>query len=60
MNISQLYVFSKNTDATASLRGYNYQTLRTLENWLDNFFQNKKMMLFFVTTKKIFSTKTKY
>ncbi|MEY4877577.1 MAG: hypothetical protein RL708_2727 [Bacteroidota bacterium] len=36
MSISKLYIFSKNTDANASIRGYNYQTLKTLETWLDN------------------------
>lgn len=36
MIISKLYIFSKNTDANASIRGYNYQTLKTLETWLEN------------------------
>lgn len=36
MSISKLHIFSKNTDASASIRGYNYQTLKTLETWLDN------------------------
>lgn len=36
MNFSKLYIFSKNTDAFASQRGYNYQTLVTLEAWVNN------------------------
>jgi predicted nucleic acid-binding protein len=36
VSISKLHLFSKNTDASASIRGYNYQTLKTLETWLDN------------------------
>ena len=36
MHISELHVFQKNTDATAALRGYKYQELRTLETWLAN------------------------
>src|SRR4051812_39033552 len=36
MSISKLHIFSKNTDASASIRGYNYQTLKTLETWIDN------------------------
>ncbi len=36
MSISKLHIFSKNTDANASLRGYQYQILRTLETWLYN------------------------
>lgn len=34
MSISKLHIFSKNTDANASLRGYQYQILKTLETWL--------------------------
>ena len=36
MSISKLHIFSKNTDASASIRGYNYQTLKTLETWIEN------------------------
>lgn len=36
MSISKLHIFSKNTDANASLRGYQYQVLKTLETWLYN------------------------
>ncbi|MGL5256443.1 MAG: hypothetical protein ACRC76_05330, partial [Proteocatella sp.] len=35
--ISKLHIFTKDTDATASLRGYQYQILKTLETWLQNF-----------------------
>ncbi len=40
MSISKLHIFSKNTDAFASQRGYNYQTLKTLETWVYNLTQN--------------------
>jgi hypothetical protein len=36
MSKSKLYVFAKNTDANFSIRGYNYQTLKTLETWIEN------------------------
>lgn len=37
MGISNLYIFSKDTDANASLRGYHYQVLKAVETWVDNF-----------------------
>lgn len=37
MNVNKLYLFSKDTDASESQRGYNYQTLKTLETWIQNF-----------------------
>ncbi len=39
-SINKLHVFSKNTDAFAAQRGYNYQTLKTLETWVYNFVKN--------------------
>lgn len=40
MSISKLYIFTKNTDANASIRGYQYQILKTLETWLINYSNN--------------------
>lgn len=40
MSISKLNIFSKNTDASTSIRGYNYQTLKTLETWIENLLNN--------------------
>jgi hypothetical protein len=37
MTSSTLSIFAKDTDANASLRGYQYQILRTLETWLTNY-----------------------
>ncbi len=37
MSISNLHIFSKDTDANASLRGYHYQVLKAVETWVDNF-----------------------
>jgi hypothetical protein len=34
MHISQLSIFSKDTDATEAIRGYKFQELKTLETWL--------------------------
>ena len=40
MDINKLFIFSKDTDAYSSQRGYNYQTLKTLETWVDNYLDN--------------------
>ncbi|WP_281335977.1 dsDNA nuclease domain-containing protein [Flavobacterium eburneipallidum] len=42
MELNKLFLFSKNTDAFAAQRGYNYQTLKTLETWISNFISNTK------------------
>lgn len=42
MDINKLYIFTKDTDAFSSQRGYNYQTLKTLETWVENFVSNIK------------------
>ncbi len=36
MSITKLHIFEKDTDANASLSGYEYQKLKTLETWLQN------------------------
>lgn len=36
MELNKLFIFSKNTDAFAAQRGYNYQTMKTLETWISN------------------------
>ncbi|WP_241280371.1 hypothetical protein [Chryseobacterium cucumeris] len=41
MNVNKLFLFSKNTDAFSSQRGYNYQTLKTLEIWVENYLESK-------------------
>ena len=38
--LSKLHLFAKNTDANASLRGYQYQILKTLETWVSNYFNS--------------------
>lgn len=40
MEINKLYLFTKDTDAFSSQRGYNYQTLKTLETWIKNYVRN--------------------
>lgn len=46
MSISSLYVLSKNTDATSSLKGYEYQILKALEIWLENRLANKDEQIY--------------
>lgn len=41
MDVNKLFLFSKNTDAFSSQRGYNYQTLKTLETWVKNYLENR-------------------
>jgi len=36
MNISKLFLFSKDTDATPTEQGFHYQRLKTLKTWLEN------------------------
>lgn len=40
MSLSQLQIFSKKRDATAALKGYEFQHLKTLESWLNNRINN--------------------
>jgi hypothetical protein len=36
MNIHKLHIFGKNRDAIAAQKGYSFQQLKTLEDWLEN------------------------
>jgi hypothetical protein len=36
MSIHQLYIFAKNRDAIAAQKGYSFQQLKTLEDWIEN------------------------
>lgn len=36
---TQLHIFSRNTDASAGMRGFEYQKLKTLASWIDTFQQ---------------------
>jgi len=36
MSITKIHLFEKNTDAVPSIRGFEYQKLKTLESWLQN------------------------
>ncbi|MGO1597712.1 MAG: hypothetical protein ACTHXT_12925 [Sphingobacterium sp.] len=42
MELHKLFLFSKNTDALAAQRGYNYQTLKILEIRISNFLSDIK------------------
>lgn len=36
MSVHKLYIFAKNRDAVAAQKGYTYQQLKTLEDWIEN------------------------
>ena len=36
MSLHQLHIFAKNRDAVAAQKGYSYQQLKTLEDWIEN------------------------
>jgi hypothetical protein len=46
MNLDKLSIFSKDTDATETLRGYEYQKLRTVENWLANYLAKNNEVIY--------------
>lgn len=46
MSTNQLYIFSKETDATATEQGYYYQKLKTLKTWLENRIANKQEVIY--------------
>lgn len=58
MDINKLYLFSKDTDAFSSQRGYNYQTLKTLETWVQNFVNDIKEDIYCEYEEDIFQKST--
>lgn len=46
MSTNQLYIFSKDTDATATEQGYYYQKLKTLKTWLENRIANTQEVIY--------------
>src|SRR5690606_24614495 len=46
MSITKLFVFNKNTDAHASIRGIEYQLLQTLRDWVLEYLENKGVDIF--------------
>lgn len=46
MTISSLHVLSRNTDATSTLKGYEYQILKTLEAWLESRISNSDEQIY--------------
>lgn len=46
MTLSKLSIFSKKTDANEIVKGYEYQKLRTLENWLSNKVHNRDEIVY--------------
>lgn len=46
MSLDKLFIFSKDTDAAEALRGYEYQKLRALENWLENYRSKNNQIIY--------------
>ena len=46
MSLDKLFIFSKDTDAAEALRGYEFQKLRALENWLENYNSKNNEIIF--------------
>jgi|TARA_R110002074_G_scaffold106578_2_gene230206 hypothetical protein len=53
-SITALNIFQKNTDATATERGYEYQKLRTIEIWLQNKLNGKGVVVYYDYEEDIF------
>ena len=54
MDISHLHIFQKDTDATAPLRGYQYQVLKTLETWISNLLEDNQEEIYCEFEEDIF------
>lgn len=46
MSIHKLYIFAKNRDAIASQKGYAFQQLKTMEDWVQNRIANKDEIIY--------------
>jgi len=46
MSIHKLHIFAKNRDAIATQKGYAFQQLKTIENWLQNRIANKDEVIY--------------
>lgn len=46
MNLSKLSIFSKDTDAAETVKGYEYQKLRTLQTWLRSYIDKKNEIIY--------------
>jgi hypothetical protein len=55
MNIHKLYIFSKNRDAIATQKGFAYQQLKTLEDWIENRINNRSNIIYCEFEDDIFS-----
>lgn len=58
MELNRLFLFSKSTDAFAAQRGYNYQSLKTLETWIGNFLSGIKDDIYCEFEEDIFQKNT--
>lgn len=46
MNLSKLSIFSKDTDAVETVKGYEYQKLRTLQTWLISYIEKRNEVIY--------------
>lgn len=46
MNLDNLSIFTKDTDATEVIKGYEYQKLRTVEDWLKNYLSKNNKVIY--------------
>lgn len=46
MSIHKLYIFAKNRDAVAAQKGYAFQQLKTLEDWIENRVANRDEIIY--------------
>ncbi|NCD67902.1 dsDNA nuclease domain-containing protein [Mucilaginibacter agri] len=46
VSTNRLYLFSKETDATATEQGYHYQKIKTLKTWLENRISGKDEVIY--------------
>ena len=52
--ITQLSLFHKNTDATSTERGFEFQKLKTLEAWIQNKLTNNQEIIYYDYQEDIF------
>lgn len=46
MSLHKLFLFSKDTDASATEQGFQYQKLKTLKTWIENRINNKDEVIY--------------
>ncbi len=65
MNIHKLHIFAKNRDAIAAQKGYTFQQLKTLEDWIENRIAGEQQNIYCdyeddILSRDIYKNKTKF